>query len=80
MGRLMWNWYEWNSKADFNAWHDNLMAKLGYPLDTQPPTTAYTTAQLVDSKWIGIVQDQESEGLIPTTIRPPLPDAARSDE
>ena len=77
---MMWNWYEWNSEADFNAWHDNLMESLGYPLDTQPPTTAYTTTRLVEGKWIAIVQDAESERLTLTTIRPPLPDATSSDE
>jgi hypothetical protein len=76
----MWNWYQWDSKADFDAWHNNLMELLGYPLQTQPPTTAYTTTKLVQGKWIAIVQDAESEGLTLTEIRPPLPDVARANE
>ena len=78
----MWNWYEWNSQEDFDTWHNNLMTTLGYPLDTQPPTTAYTGSRLVQGKWIGIVEESKAQGLTLTTLRPPLPEAAftTSDE
>lgn len=80
----MWNWYEWNSQEDFNAWHNAIKAKLNYPLagynqatgeldPTAPVTTEYTAAQLVENKWIALVQDEQAEGLTPTDLRPPPP-------
>lgn len=78
----MWNWYEWNSQEDFNEWHDNIKVKLNYPLagyiqltgeldPTAPLTTEYTAVKLVGNKWIGLVEDDQSEGLITTDLRPP---------
>jgi hypothetical protein len=72
----MWTYYEWDTEADFNTWHNNLMATLNYPLDTQPPTTAYTGAKLVEGKWIAPVKNTEAQGLTATELRPPLPEAA----
>ncbi len=77
----MWNWYEWNSQEDFNTWHDAIKTKLNYPLagyiqltgkldETAPLTTEYTAVKLVEDKWIGIVEDEQAEGLIATDLRP----------
>jgi hypothetical protein len=77
----MWNWYEWNSQEDFNAWHDAIKARLNYPLagyiqltgeldTTAPLTTEYTAVKLVDGKWIGTVEEEQAQGLTPTDLRP----------
>ena len=79
---MMWNWYEWESQENFNAWHDLIKVKLNYPLagyiqltgeldTTAPLTTEYTAVILVEGKWIGTVQIEQAEGLTPTDLRPP---------
>lgn len=66
----MWNWYEWKSLEAFNAWHEGIKVKLNIP-DEQ--TENYTGVVKVDEVWVGVVEESEAEGLIPTVIRPPLP-------
>ena len=77
------NWYEWNSQADFDAWHEALCHQLGYPLlsinqatgepdESAAMTTAYTTSQAVGDRVIADVEDQYAEGLTITALRPPL--------
>jgi hypothetical protein len=84
MGHLM-NWYEWNSLADFDLWHDALCLQLGYPIygvneatgqidETTQPTTIYTNAFCVADKFIAIVGDDYLEGLTVTELRPPKPE------
>jgi hypothetical protein len=79
------NWYEWNTRADFNLWHDALCESLGYPLigtnqATGEPdpmaqmTVAYTEAIEVKGKFIASVEAQYSEGLTVTELRQPKPD------
>jgi hypothetical protein len=76
-------WYEWNSQADFDTWHEALCQRLGYPLvsinqatgqpdESAAMTTSYTTSQTVEGKVIADVEDQYSEGLTATALRPPL--------
>jgi hypothetical protein len=79
------NWYEWETKADFDAWHDPLCVGLGYPIisnnqftgepdpDAQQ-TIAYTSTIKVENKLIALVEDQYAEGLVATDLRPPKPD------
>jgi hypothetical protein len=69
----MWNWYEWDSVESFDIWHETIKVKLGIP-DEQ--TDAYTSAQEVEGCWIAVVEESEAEGLTPTDLRPPLPEAA----
>lgn len=80
----MWNFYEWDSQEAFDAWHDEIRSRLGYPLEgynqatgeldeTAPLTTDYTSVKLVEGKFIGRVEESEAEGLTPTDLRPPLP-------
>ena len=80
----MWNWYEWDNQADFDTWHNEIKLQLNYPLagyiqstgelnPTAPVTTQYTAAQLVDNKWIALVQDEYAQELSPTDLRPPPP-------
>jgi hypothetical protein len=77
----MWNWYEWNSEEDFNAWHEAIKVKLNYPLagyiqatgeldPIAPLTTEYTTVNLVSNKWVGTVEDEHADGLTATDLRP----------
>ena len=79
---MMWNWYEWDTQEDFNAWHNAIKAKLNYPLagyiqltgeldTTAPLTTEYTAVILVEEKWIATVEDEQAEGLTATDLRPP---------
>jgi hypothetical protein len=75
-------WYEWNTKKDFNTWHDNLCVELGYPLtpvnqltglpdeDAQKVVT-YTDVVKVEDKWIAYVDDEYADGLTSTELRKP---------
>ena len=79
----MWNWYEWESQADFDSWHETLKDSLGYPLvglnqatnepDLTNLTVDYTGVNLVDGKFIGVVENKYAQGLTPTDIRPKPP-------
>jgi hypothetical protein len=76
-------WYEWNTKKDFNTWHDNLCVELGYPLtpvnqltglpdEDAQKVVAYTDVVKVEDKWIAYVDDEHSDGLIATELRLPI--------
>ena len=78
----MWNWYEWESIDDFNAWHEALCVTLGYPLDSYnqatgeinpeaATTTAYNRVSLVADEVIATVEDEHSAGLTLTELRLP---------
>jgi hypothetical protein len=75
--------YEWDTQADFDIWHDALCVTLGYPLisinqatgladPNAAMTIAYTTSQEVDGKIIADVEDQYADGLTSTELRPPV--------
>jgi hypothetical protein len=75
------NWYEWDSQADFDTWHNALCARLGYPLislnqatgepdESAAMTTSYTTSQAVEGKVIADVEDQYAKGLTSSALRP----------
>ena len=74
-------WYEWNTQAEFDTWHNALGIELGYPLISNNQATGkpdinaaktikYTTSQIVDNKVIADVEDEYSEGLTLTDLRP----------
>lgn len=63
------NWYEWETKADFDAWHDVINAELGYP-DAISGTIQYTEAREVNGKWIAYIDDEYGDGLVATDLRP----------
>jgi hypothetical protein len=76
--------YQWDTIEAFNAWHDALCNKLGYPIypinsatgeiDLQAqPTTAYTAPYEVDGLFVAVVEDEYSKGLTPTDLRPTRP-------
>lgn len=78
-------WYEWNTKDEFNIWHNELCEELGYPLvglnqQTKLPdenaekTIDYTTAFKVQNKWIAWVDVEYSDDLIETELRLPQRD------
>ena len=90
MGDLM-NYYEWNTRADFDLWHDALCQSLGYPIigtnqatgepdPTAQMTVAYTEAIEVEGKWIATVEAEHADGLIQTDLRFPTPDRLRVPE
>jgi len=67
-------WYEWNSKEEFDLWHNNLCNSLGYPLtpvnqltglvdEDAQKVTAYTQAYKVDNKWIAVVDEEYAQNL-----------------
>jgi len=77
-------WYEFNSQADFDAWHNALCAALGYPLtsinqatgdldEAAEKTTSYTNVIEVEGKFIAFVEDDYSKGLKATDLRPIKP-------
>ena len=81
------SYYEWNTRVDFDQWHDALCASLGYPLigtnqatgepdPTAQMTTAYTQAIEVEGKWIATVETEYADGLVETQLRLPKPDLA----
>jgi hypothetical protein len=76
-------WYEWNTKAEFDIWHDALCQQLGYPItginqatglpdENAQKTTAYTNATQVDDKWIAWVDSDYVDGLTATNLRLPV--------
>jgi hypothetical protein len=77
----MWNWYEWNSEAEFNNWHSEAKIALGLPKmsvdrdgnECEPVIDSYTTAKEVDGKWIAMVESSKFDGLTQTDLRPPKP-------
>jgi hypothetical protein len=77
-------WYQWDSLASFNLWHDALCVTLGYPLtpinqatgepdETAQKVTAYTQPIEIEGKIIAVVEDMYCAGLISTELRPPRP-------
>ena len=78
-------WYEWDTKAKFNLWHNQLCAQLGYPLtgvnqatglpdENAQKTTNYTNAVRVENKWIAWVDEVYADGLTATDLRIPAID------
>ena len=78
-------WYEWESLEDFDAWHENVCSLLGYPLSPVNQSTglideeaqkvvAYTSVIQVEDKFIAVVEEDYSEGLVETQLRPPVMD------
>jgi hypothetical protein len=76
-------WYEWNSKEEFDTWHNDLCDSLGYPLtpvnqatglpdETAQKVVRYTDVFRVQDKWIAWVDDENSEGLTATELRRPV--------
>lgn len=76
-------WYEWNTKEEFDIWHNNLCEELGYPLigfnqatglpdENAQKTTAYTTAFEIDNKWIAWVDTEYADDLVATNLRLPI--------
>lgn len=76
-------WYEWNTKEEFDIWHDGLCDALGYPLtpvnqatglpdESAQKVVRYTNAIEVKDKWIAWVDDENSEGLIKTKLKRPV--------
>lgn len=77
-------WYEWNTLAVFNIWHNDLCEQLGYPLtgdnqasglpdENAQKTIAYTNATKVDDKWIAWVDTKYAGNLTATNLRLPEP-------
>jgi len=80
----MTNWYEWDSLASFNTWHEAIIVELGLPIISvnqatgkpQPnavETVRYTNPFEVEDKVIAIVEDAQSANLTATTLRPYSP-------
>ena len=78
------NWYEWNTQAKFDLWHNALCESLGYPIignnqatgepdPTAQMTVAYTQAIEVEGKWIATVEAEYANGLVETQLRLPKP-------
>lgn len=74
------NWYEWDTRADFDLWHNALCESFGYPLigtnqatglpdPTAQMTVAYTQAVEVEGKWIASVEAEHAEGLTVTALQ-----------
>jgi myosin-crossreactive antigen len=74
-------WYEWNTQADFDTWHNALCLQLGYPLtgvnqatglpdEEAAKTSSYTSSKLVGDKIIAMVEIEYADGLTPTDLRP----------
>lgn len=79
------DWYQWNTQADFDLWHNALCESLGYPLignnqatgepdPTAQMTVAYTQTVEVEGKFIACVESAHADGLTKTALRPPKPD------
>ena len=73
-------WYEWNSKEEFDLWHNNLCNSLDYPLtpvnqltglpnENAQKVIAYTMAYNIDGKWIAFVEEEYASLLTQTELR-----------
>lgn len=78
-------WYEWNTKEEFDTWHNNLCNFLSYPLtpvnqatglpdETAQKVIRYTDAFEVEGKWIAWVDDEHKQGLTQTELRKLVPE------
>jgi hypothetical protein len=76
-------WYEWNTLAEFDLWHNALCLELGYPEtavnqatrlpdENAQKTVAYTKVFEVDGKWIASVEAEYADGLTLTNLRLPI--------
>ena len=76
-------WYEWNTKEEFDVWHNNLCSVLGYPLtpvnqltglpdEDAQKVVVYTNVVKIQDKWIGYVDDEYADGLTATELRLPI--------
>jgi hypothetical protein len=76
-------WYEWNTKAEFDIWHNALCKQLNYPLtgfnqttgladENAQKTIAYTNVTKIDNKWIAWVDAEYADGLTITELRLPV--------
>ena len=76
-------WYQWDSREQFDNWHNALCTELGYPLtglnqatglkdELAAKTTDYTKCFQVEGKFIAIVEEQYAEGLQATDLRRPI--------
>jgi hypothetical protein len=79
MGNLiMWQWYEWETRADFDTWHNAKKLELGLPrlsIDKhsnpcEPVIENYTQAVQKEGKVIAMVEDDHANDLILTDLRP----------
>lgn len=78
----MWDWYEWDSQDEFNAWHETIKAQLGLPKksidqygqECLPMIDAYTNPFQVADKWIARVESAYAENLMLTELRLPEPE------
>ena len=64
------NWYEWDTEANFEAWHEVINAELGYP-NAKTGTLRYAEAREIEGKWIAYINDIYADGLTLTNLRPP---------
>lgn len=75
-------WYEWNTKEDFDNWHNALCVELGYPLtpvnqatgepdENAQKTVAYTESHQIENKWIALIEPEYANGLTATDLRLP---------
>ena len=73
-------WYEWNTKEEFDTWHDNLCTVLGYPItpvnqatglpdETAQKVVRYTDSYEVEGKWIAWVDNEHAQNLQITELR-----------
>ena len=81
-------WYQWDTKEEFDAWHNNLCSVLGYPLTPVNQLTGlpdedaqkvvrYTDVFEVEGKWIAWVDNEYNNGLTQTELRKPMPEHLR---
>lgn len=80
----MWDWYEWDTLADFNAWHEIIKDQLGLPRLSmnkygeacEPIIENYTDSIHINGKVIAMVEVEYSSELTQTQLRPitELPD------
>ena len=77
-------WYEWNTLAQFNDWHDALCEQLGYPLigvnqatglpdENAQKIVSYTTPYPLEGKIVAFVENLYSAGLTVTDLQFPEP-------
>jgi hypothetical protein len=75
----MWDWYEWDTLADFDIWHKTIKIQLGLPKQSiningnsidDPIIENYTSPTYSYNKVIAMVEHQYAQYLTTTNTRP----------
>jgi hypothetical protein len=67
-------YFQWDTKEDFDSWHNALCLQLGYPeiVNGKIITDSYTRAFAYQGVWIAYVDENYADGLVSIDFDPKL--------